>query len=171
MSFTSLDFVVFFIFLGLCLVLACRTGRQSAQTWLLLLFSYGFYLSSGMVGVLVITLLALLDFGVGRRLRSSSSEETCKRWLWAGLTANIGALVFFQVLGVLGPDGSGSTARPAHIRTGHASVADHRPLLLYFCWRELSPGHLLRENGAVRTAYRNMSATWCTSPSSLPDLL
>ncbi len=96
MSFTSLEFVVFLVFLGLCLAFVRRTGRQSAQTWLLLLFSYGFYLSSGLVGVLVVTLLSLVDFGVSRRLGSSTSEETCRRWLWAGLTTNIGALVFFK---------------------------------------------------------------------------
>src|SRR6266849_3685584 len=93
MSFTSLEFVVFLVFLGLCLVFAGKTGRQ---TWLLLLFSYGFYLSSGLFGMLVVTLLSLVDFGVGRQLEISTSEETSRRWLWAGLTANIGVLVFFK---------------------------------------------------------------------------
>jgi alginate O-acetyltransferase complex protein AlgI len=96
MSFTSLQFVVFLVFLVLCLAFVRKTGRPSAQTWLLLLFSYVFYLSSGLAGVLVITLLSLVDFGVGRRLGSSTSEKTCRRWLWAGLSTNIGTLVFFK---------------------------------------------------------------------------
>jgi len=63
---------------------------------LLIFFSYCFYLISGLVGVLIVTFLSLVDFSVGRRLGSSASEETCRRWLWAGLTANIGTLIFFK---------------------------------------------------------------------------
>ena len=95
MSFTSLEFVVF---LGLCLGLLRGTRNRSAQKWLLIIFSYLFYVSSGLVGLLVITLAALVDFHVGRRLGTTISAETRRHWLWASLAANLGALVFFKYL-------------------------------------------------------------------------
>jgi alginate O-acetyltransferase complex protein AlgI len=66
------------------------------QRWLLIVFSYFFYLISGLDGVLIITLLSFVDFYVGRRLGISSNDATARRWLWAGLAANLGALGFFK---------------------------------------------------------------------------
>jgi alginate O-acetyltransferase complex protein AlgI len=93
LSFTSLEFVVF---LGLCFGLVRRTQSLSARTWLLIIFSYLFYVSCGLVGVLVITLTAIVDFHVGRRLGTSISARTRRQWLWASLAANLGVLVLFK---------------------------------------------------------------------------
>jgi alginate O-acetyltransferase complex protein AlgI len=93
LSFTSLEFLAF---LGVCLTLVGGTGRVSVQKWLLIIFSYLFYLSFGVVGVSVVTLTAVADFHVGRRLESSVSSETRNRWLWAGVAVNLGPLVFFK---------------------------------------------------------------------------
>src|SRR5215813_5912898 len=93
LSFTSLEFLAF---LGVCLTLVVGTGWVSVQKWLLIMFSYLVYLSFGVVGVSVVTLTAVADFHVGRRLESSVRAETRKRWLWAGLAVNLGPLVFFK---------------------------------------------------------------------------
>jgi alginate O-acetyltransferase complex protein AlgI len=91
---------------------------------LLIVFSYCFYLISGLVGVLIITLLSLVDFYVGRRLGISTSAATARRWLWAGLAANLGALGFFKY-SVFLADTVTAAIRPLGVRVW---VPDH-PLL------------------------------------------
>jgi alginate O-acetyltransferase complex protein AlgI len=93
MSFTSLEFV---LFLGLCLGFLSGTASASSQRWMLLIFSYLFCLSFGVVGVLVISVLCLVDFNVGRRLGTAIGDVTRRRWLWVSLGANLGALAFFK---------------------------------------------------------------------------
>ncbi|MFY9560035.1 MAG: MBOAT family O-acyltransferase [Terriglobales bacterium] len=96
LTFTSLEFI---FFLGVCLGLLHASGKGSVRTWLLIIFSYLFYLTFGVAGVLVVTFTAVVDFIVGRRLGNTTSEATRKRWLWAGLAANLGPLVFFKYSG------------------------------------------------------------------------
>src|SRR6266481_5403693 len=98
LTFTSLEFI---FFLGVCLGLVHASGRLSVRTWLLIIFSYLFYFTFGVGGVLVMTFTAVVDFIVGRRLGNTSSEVTRKRWLWAGLAANLGPLVFLKYSGFL----------------------------------------------------------------------
>lgn len=98
LTFTSLEFI---FFLGVCLGLLHASGRLSIRTWLLIIFSYLFYLTFGVGGVLVATFTAVVDFIVGRRLGNTISEVTRKRWLWAGLAANLGPLVFLKYSGFL----------------------------------------------------------------------
>jgi alginate O-acetyltransferase complex protein AlgI len=98
LTFTSLEFI---FFLGVCLGLLHASGRLSVRTWLLIIFSYLFYLTFGVGGVLVVTFMAVVDFIVGRRLGNTISEVTRKRWLWAGLAANLGPLVFLKYSGFL----------------------------------------------------------------------
>lgn len=93
MSFTSLEFVAF---LGLGLALIPGIQRLSAQRWLLIVLSYLFYLSSGLVGVLVITLTALVDFNVACRIGGSDNPGTRRHWLWVSLVVNLGLLTFFK---------------------------------------------------------------------------
>jgi alginate O-acetyltransferase complex protein AlgI len=93
LSFASLQFV---LFLGLYVALALITKRFSAQKWLLIFFSYCFYLTWGLSGIFIITVLAVVDFGVGRKLASSTQPGTPLRWLCLGLAANLGALGFFK---------------------------------------------------------------------------
>ncbi|MGA7138857.1 MAG: MBOAT family O-acyltransferase [Terriglobales bacterium] len=69
---------------------------MSAQKWLLIIFSYVFCLSFGLVGVLVVTSIAFVDFNVGRHLATTISTNTRRQWLWVSLAVNIGALVFFK---------------------------------------------------------------------------
>jgi alginate O-acetyltransferase complex protein AlgI len=122
LSFTSLEFVVF---LGLCLGLVCGIGSVSAQKWLLVIFSYLFYLSFGVVGVLAITLTALVDFNVGRRLGTSISAVTRRQWLWASLAVNLGALAFFKY-SVFLTETMAAALRPLGVRV---SVPDENFLL------------------------------------------
>jgi alginate O-acetyltransferase complex protein AlgI len=98
LTFTSLEFI---FFLGVCLGLLHASGRLSVRTWLLIIFSYLFYLTFGVGGVLVVTFTAVVDFIVGRRLGNTINEGTRKRWLWAGLAANLGPLVFLKYSGFL----------------------------------------------------------------------
>src|SRR5882672_9813738 len=98
LTFTSFEFI---FFLGVCLGILHATGRLSVRTWLLIIFSYLFYLTFGVGGVLVLTFTAVVDFLVGRRLGNAIDEGTRKRWLWAGLAANLGPLVFFKYSGFL----------------------------------------------------------------------
>jgi alginate O-acetyltransferase complex protein AlgI len=98
LSFTSLEFV---FFLGVCLGLLHASGKLSVRRSLLIIFSYLFYLSFGVGGVIVVTLTALVDFIVGCRLGSTISEGTRRRWLYAGLAVNLGPLVFLKYSGFL----------------------------------------------------------------------
>jgi alginate O-acetyltransferase complex protein AlgI len=93
LSFTSLEFLVF---LALFLGLAHGSEKLTVRKWLLIVFSYLFYLSFGLVGVFVLTLMALVDFTVGRQLGRSTSDLARKRWLWVSLAVNLGALVLFK---------------------------------------------------------------------------
>ena len=93
LTFTSLEFIFFLV---VCVGLLHATGRLSVRTWLLIIFSYLFYFTFGVGGVLVVTFMAVVDFIVGRRLGNTASEATRKRWLWAGLAANLGPLVFLK---------------------------------------------------------------------------
>ena len=97
-SLTSLEFLPF---LGLCVVLIYGIRNVPAQKWLLLLFSYLFYLTFGVVGVLVVTSIAFVDFHVACRLRVSDDSGARKRWLWASLAVNVGALAFLKYSGFL----------------------------------------------------------------------
>jgi len=93
LTFTSLEFI---FFLGVCLGLVHASGRLSVRTWLLIIFSYLFYLTFGVGGVLVVTFTAIADFIVGRRLGNTKSEVTRRRWLWVGLVANLSPLLFLK---------------------------------------------------------------------------
>jgi len=59
LTFTSFEFI---FFLGVCLGILHATGRLSVRTWLLIIFSYLFYLTFGVGGVLVLTFTAVVDF-------------------------------------------------------------------------------------------------------------
>jgi len=96
LTFTSLEFI---LFLGVCFGLLHASGRLSVRTWLLVVCSYLFYLTFGLGGALVLTFTAVVDFIVGRRLGNTTGEVTRKRWLWAGLLANLGPLAFFKYSG------------------------------------------------------------------------
>ena len=98
MSFTSLEFL---LFLALCLGMLHVSGKLSVRLWLMIIFSYVFYLSFGAGGVLVVTLVAVVDFIVARRLGSAVSEGARGWWLWVGLASNLGPLVFFKYSGFL----------------------------------------------------------------------
>src|ERR1700676_753714 len=134
LSFTSLEFIVF---LALCLALVRGTGSVSVQKWLLLIFSYLFYLSFGLIGVLVITLTAFVDFNVGRRLGTSIDTGTRGRWLWTSLAVNLGVLIFFKYSIFLAV-----TIAPALRPLGvHVSVPGHLSLpigLSYFTFAGMS---------------------------------
>jgi alginate O-acetyltransferase complex protein AlgI len=93
MSFTSLEFP---LFLGLCLGLLHASGKLSVRTWLLIIFSYVFYLSFGFGAAVVVTLVALADLIVGGKVGSAEDDGGRRRWLWLGLAANLAPLTFFK---------------------------------------------------------------------------
>jgi alginate O-acetyltransferase complex protein AlgI len=98
LSFTSLEYLVFF---GVCVIALAGTRSLSARKRLLIIFSCLFYLSFGAVGVIAVTLTAVADFYVSRRLGSSLSAGARKRWLWVGIAVNVGPLVLFKYSGFL----------------------------------------------------------------------
>jgi alginate O-acetyltransferase complex protein AlgI len=136
LSFTSLEFVLFLV---LCLALLRGTGRVSVQQALITIFSYVFYLSFGWFGVLVITLTAIADFHVGRRLGSSINGDTRRRrWLWAGIAVNLGPLVFFKYSAFLA-DSVAGVLRPFGVRI--STPGDHLFTIIglsYFAFGGLS---------------------------------
>jgi alginate O-acetyltransferase complex protein AlgI len=81
--------------------------KPSAQRWLLIVFSYLFLLSFGVAGVVVVTLTALADFHVGRRLGASLRAGARQRWLWAGVAVNVAPLLFFKYSAFLTDNVSG----------------------------------------------------------------
>jgi alginate O-acetyltransferase complex protein AlgI len=98
LSFTSLEFIVF---LGLCVGSVRVSGSMTVRKWLLIGFSYLFYLSFGLGGVVVVTLTALVDYVVGRRLVASANSRSRLVWLWGGVVANLAPLVFLKYSGFL----------------------------------------------------------------------
>jgi len=93
LSFASLQFVLFF---ALCVITVAGARRLGTQKWLLISFSCLFYVSFGVAGVIVLILMAAADFCVSLRLASSLGAEARKRWLWAGIVANVGPLALLK---------------------------------------------------------------------------
>lgn len=104
LSFSSLEFFVFFT---VCGVVLAGTRKTEAQKWLLIAFSCLFYVSFGLAGVIVVILMAGADFYVCLRLASSISGERRKRWLWAGIAANVGLLALFKYSAFLSDSAAG----------------------------------------------------------------
>ncbi len=90
MSFTSLEFLFFFT---ACLCLIRLAPNVLVQKWWLIAFSYLFYISFGVAGVIVVTLTAGADFWVGRQIDFCRSASSKRRWLWLGVGVNLGLLV------------------------------------------------------------------------------
>lgn len=93
MNLTSLEFL---LFLGICLALLHASGRVSVRTWVLIVFSYLFYVTFGISGALVLTFTAVANFLVGQLIGRSDNEANRKRWLWSGLLINLGPLVLLK---------------------------------------------------------------------------
>jgi|HubBroStandDraft_6_1064221.scaffolds.fasta_scaffold01914_2 alginate O-acetyltransferase complex protein AlgI len=98
LTFTSVEFI---LFLGICLGLVHAVGRLQVRMCLLIIFSFFFCLTFGFAGALVVTFTAIANFFVGNRLGASINDAVRKRWLWAGLTANLVPLVFLKYSGFL----------------------------------------------------------------------
>lgn len=86
----------FIVFVGVCLVVLSLTKSVSRQRWLLILFSYIFCLSVGVIGAVVVTSTALIDFTVGRRLEASAHPSRRSQWLCVSIAVNLGVLIFFK---------------------------------------------------------------------------
>jgi alginate O-acetyltransferase complex protein AlgI len=98
LTFTSVEFI---LFLGICLGLIHAVGRLPVRICLVIIFSYFFCLTFGFAGALVVTFTAIVNFFVGNQLGASVNDAVRKRWLWAGLTANLVPLVFLKYSGFL----------------------------------------------------------------------
>jgi alginate O-acetyltransferase complex protein AlgI len=135
LSFTSLDFVVF---LALCVGLVRVTRSVSAQKWLLIAVSCVFYLTFGVVGISLISLTAVVDFNVGRRLGTAMSDRNRRQWLWASLAVNLGALLLFKTAPLLAV-AANSMLRPLGIRTVPPGAEALLPVgLSYFTFAGMS---------------------------------
>ncbi len=93
LSFTSLEFILF----SWDCVSGCSVEPEVCERkWVLIIFSYVFYLSFGIAGVLVVTLTALVDFIVGRRLGNSVSTASRRALALCGSAVNLGPLIFLK---------------------------------------------------------------------------
>ena len=93
MSLTSIEFL---LFLTLCLSLLHAVAGRSIRTWLLVLFSYVFCISFGFGGAVVVTIVTLADFIIGREVGSAEHDGARTRWLFLGLGVNLVPLAFFK---------------------------------------------------------------------------
>jgi alginate O-acetyltransferase complex protein AlgI len=93
LTFTSVEFI---LFLGICLGLVHAVGKLPVRICLVIIFSFFFCLTFGFAGALVLTFTAIANFFVGNQLGACVNGGIRKRWLWAGLTANLLPLVFLK---------------------------------------------------------------------------
>lgn len=93
MTFTSLEFV--FFFLAVLLLRSC-VGSLSREKWLLLGASYCFYLTWNAPCCLLLALITLSDYYIGRQLGQTDNNARRKRLLLLSLIVNLGLLGFFK---------------------------------------------------------------------------
>jgi D-alanyl-lipoteichoic acid acyltransferase DltB (MBOAT superfamily) len=99
LALTSLAFLL--AFTGFFLLYWLVQGRQRVQTSLLLAAGYAFYAAWDIRMLPLLLILTLINFGVGRMLDpahtpASGSPQHRHVLLWLGITANLGALLFFK---------------------------------------------------------------------------
>jgi alginate O-acetyltransferase complex protein AlgI len=93
MIFTSFEFLCFF--LAVVLLRSCLRGFN-ADKWLLLVASYCFYLTSSVPCILLLLLISVSDYYVGRKLGQAEDPSHRKRLLVTSLSINLGMLGFFK---------------------------------------------------------------------------
>lgn len=91
MNFTSL---VFWAFFAVCLGLYWLWREKNWQNAVLLLASLVFYASFKIAYLLLLIGSILLNYWVSHRLQKKDGSQ--KKWLWLGLTVNIGVWIFFK---------------------------------------------------------------------------
>ena len=97
MSFNSAEYL---LFLPLVLLLhGLLEGRQSRRQWLLLVASYGFYMSWNWRYAGLIALSTLVDFWAGKRMSRSQSPVERRLLLLLSLCLNLGLLAIFKYWG------------------------------------------------------------------------
>jgi alginate O-acetyltransferase complex protein AlgI len=93
MSFTSFEFVVFF--LAVVLMAACVRGG-SAEKWLLLAASVCFYLSWSAPCVVLILFTSFFDYSIARKMGKTANPVRRKWLLILSMATNLGMLGFFK---------------------------------------------------------------------------
>lgn len=93
LSFTSFEFL---LYLAACLGLLHATGKVTLRTWVLITFSYLFYVSFGLAGLAVVTVTGVIDALIGRRLAATSWDGARRRLLWVGIAANLTPLLVLK---------------------------------------------------------------------------
>ena len=93
MTFTSFEFAAFFVF-----VLGARSLFRSslAERWFLLVASLLFCLTASVSSAVVIVVITLIDFSIGRKLEHTQDPARRKRLLILSLTSSLGLLGFFK---------------------------------------------------------------------------
>lgn len=93
MLFISFEFLLFFLTVFFTIYLI---PKNHFQHLFLLTASYYFYYVSGRAYILLFIFSALINFYIGRKLHTSTSAQSKKIILFAGLTTNLGFLFFFK---------------------------------------------------------------------------
>ena len=93
MTFTSVEFVLFFLAVVLLRAFARTSGRER---WLLLLASICFYLSWSIPCVFLILFTSLTDYFIGRKLGHITEPVARRKWLVVSLVVSLGLLGFFK---------------------------------------------------------------------------
>lgn len=93
MTFTSFEFVVFFLF-----ILGGRSllGNFMAAKWFLLITSLFFCLISSVSSAIIILFITLMDFSIGRRMGQTADQGHRRNLLILSLVSSLGLLGFFK---------------------------------------------------------------------------
>lgn len=94
MSFTSVQFIVFFTLLAV--LYAVLPPKHKVRTWLLLVFSLYYYYRLSGPGLLVLAGISLSDFLLARWMHNAASDNRKKHLMLLSLFIDIGALGYFK---------------------------------------------------------------------------
>ncbi len=86
----------FFLFMGVLLFLFLANNDKKLRYFILTGFSFFFYYRSGGYLPLVLLASAVINFSLGKRLLSNTSDKAKQLWLAAGVVANVALLGYFK---------------------------------------------------------------------------
>ncbi len=93
MTFTSIEFVLFFLAIVLLRTFARTSTRE---TWLLLVASICFYLSWSIPCIFLILFTSMTDYFIGRKFGRITEPVSRRLWLLVSLVVDLGLLGFFK---------------------------------------------------------------------------
>jgi len=91
--FSSIDFLLFFI----ALIVALRFAPKHLHSWVLLIFSYGFYAVWDVRFVLLLGFVSMVGYGCGLAIeRNHQNVQQKNRALWLGIISMLLVLAYFK---------------------------------------------------------------------------